>query len=176
MDLTQSVISNWRTQQDCSIEPENFMAKYKKQTKDAILSVESSRELLRKSNLRCTPTRLSVLEYLSGQGRPVSHAEISEAMVPLGYDKSTLYRVLIELTESQILSRIDAGDHSWRFELIGREAHSSEGHPHFVCDACGRVECLPESGISIADFRKSKTGKQLQIREIFLKGTCRDCS
>lgn len=147
-----------------------------KKTKPAGLSVESSRELLRESKLRSTPSRLAVLEYLSGQTRPISHAEISDVLVPLGYDKSTLYRVLVELAESEILSRIDAGDHSWRFEIRGKGSHSPGDHPHFVCDDCGRVECLSESDVSLANFKKSKTGKSRQIREIFLKGTCKDCS
>ncbi len=152
------------------------MATNDKKTKNPGLTVESSRELLRESKLRSTPSRLAVLEYLSGQTRPISHAEISEVLVPMGYDKSTLYRVLIELAESEILSRIDAGDHSWRFEIRGKGSHSPGDHPHFVCDDCGRVECLSTSDVSIANVKKPKTGKARQIREVFLKGTCKDCS
>jgi Fur family ferric uptake transcriptional regulator len=152
------------------------MATNDKKTRPLALTVETSRTLLREAKLRSTPSRLAVLEYLSAQIRPISHAEISEVLVPLGYDKSTLYRVLTELAESEILSRIDAGDHSWRFEIRGKGSHSPGEHPHFVCDDCGRVECLTESDVSIANIKKSKSGKTRQIREVFLKGTCKDCS
>jgi Fur family transcriptional regulator, ferric uptake regulator len=144
--------------------------------KNPILTVESSRDLLRASKLRSTPSRLAVLEFLSGQTRPISHAEISEVLVPQGYDKSTLYRVLVELAESEILSRIDAGDHSWRFEIRGKGSHSPGEHPHFVCDDCGRVECLTEEEVTFTSPAKPRTGKVRQIREVFLKGTCKDCS
>ena len=147
-----------------------------KRPKTSILTVESSRDLLREAKLRSTPTRLAVLEYLSGQTRPISHAEISDVLVPLGYDKSTLYRVLIELAESEILSRIDAGDHSWRFEIRGKGSHSPGEHPHFVCDDCGRVECLTEDEVTLTNSKKPRIGKTRQIREVFLKGTCKDCS
>jgi Fur family transcriptional regulator, ferric uptake regulator len=147
-----------------------------KKTKSTGLSVESSRELLRASQLRSTPSRLAVLEYLSAQTRPISHAEISDDLVPLGYDKSTLYRVLVELAEAEILARIDAGDHSWRFEIRGKGSHAPGDHPHFVCDDCGRVECLSDTDVSLSNLRKSKIGQSRQIREVFLKGTCQDCS
>ncbi len=151
------------------------MAANVKKTSQKSLSVESSRELLRESKLRSTPSRLAVLEFLSSQTRPISHAEISEVLVPLGYDKSTLYRVLVELAESEILSRIDAGDHSWRFEIRGKGSHSPGDHPHFVCDDCGRVECLSSNEVSLKNSPKPRAGKQRKIREVFLKGTCKDC-
>jgi len=146
-----------------------------RKSKTAALSVESSRERLREANLRSTPSRLAVLEYLSSQTRALSHAEISDVLVPAGYDKSTLYRVLIELSESEIVARIDAGDHSWRFEIRGKGAHLPGDHPHFVCDDCGRVECLASGEISFSSGKKEKTGKTRHIREVFLKGTCKDC-
>jgi len=147
-----------------------------KKPKTVVLNVESSRDLLREAKLRSTPSRLAVLEYLSAQTRPISHAEISDVLVPLGYDKSTLYRVLIELAESEILARIDAGDHNWRFEIRGKGSHSPGDHPHFVCDDCGRVECLAEDEFSITNAKKPRPGKARQIREVFLKGTCKECS
>lgn len=155
---------------------EIVLAASDKKTKSTTLTIETSRDLLRSSKLRSTPSRLAVLEYLSNQTHPISHAEISDALVPLGYDKSTLYRVLVELAETGILSRIDAGDHSWRFEIRGKGSHSPGEHPHFVCDDCGRVECLTEEEVNFSKTKKPRSGKSRQIREIFLKGTCEDCS
>jgi Fur family transcriptional regulator, ferric uptake regulator len=135
-----------------------------KKSKPSAFSVTDARNLLKSA------------EYLHGQTRPISHAEVSEALVPLGYDKSTIYRVLVELSESQLLTRIDAGDHAWRFEMRKPGDHSSSDHPHFVCNDCGKVECLPEVEVSLKDStKKSKSGKNRSIEGIFLKGTCEDC-
>ncbi len=115
-------------------------AKSEKSPKSA-MTVEEARALLRKSKLRSTASRLAVLERLSVSDGPVSHAELADEMVPLGFDKSTIYRVLIELADSEIVSRIDAGDHAWRFELKSEHGgHSSSDHPHFVCNDCGKIE------------------------------------
>ncbi len=140
------------------------------------MSVEEARALLRQANLRSTPSRLVVLERLSLLDHPISHAELSDQLVPLGYDKSTIYRVLVELAEAELLSRIDAGDHAWRFELRGQHGgHSAGEHPHFVCNDCGKIECLPDVKVSFRETKKSK-GSHRQIDEVFLKGTCDDCS
>jgi len=119
---------------------------------------------------------LAVLEYLSGQDHPVSHAEVSESLVPLGFDKSTIFRVLTELAESDLLSRIDAGDHAWRFEIKGAGGHAPGDHPHFVCNDCGKVECLTDVQVSMKSKVKSPVGKSRQISSVFLKGTCGDCA
>ena len=145
-----------------------------RKSKSQLLTVETSRELLRNASLRSTPSRLAVLEYLSAQERPISHAEISDSLVPMGFDKSTLFRVLTELAESDLLSRIDAGDHAWRFEIKGAGGHSPGDHPHFMCNDCGKVECLPDVQVSLKNKGKS-SGQPRQIESVFLKGTCEDC-
>ena len=148
----------------------------KQRSSQTKLSVEAAREILRNAGLRCTPTRLVVLEHVSGVDRPMSHAEISEVLVPLGFEKSTLFRVLVELSDSEIFARIDAGDHAWRFELRrGTPGHASSDHPHFVCNDCGKVECLPDLKVSFRNSAKKSTSKSRKIDEVFLKGTCGEC-
>jgi Fur family ferric uptake transcriptional regulator len=92
----------------------------------------------------------------------------------MGFDKSTLFRVLTELAESDLLSRIDAGDHAWRFEIKGLGGHSPGDHPHFVCNDCGKVECMPDVQVSLKNKGKSPA-KNRQIESVFLKGTCEEC-
>src|SRR6476469_6903011 len=106
------------------------------------ITVEQARNSLRAAGLRSTTSRVAVLQHLSAAGKPVSHADIADVLVPQGFDKSTLYRCLVELADAGLLARLDAGDHAWRFELRGEE-HSGGDHPHFVCVDCGQVTCLP---------------------------------
>ena len=56
------------------------------------LSIEQARALIREAGLRSTGSRLAVIQHLSAAQQPRSHAEVAEALVPAGYEKSTLYR------------------------------------------------------------------------------------
>ena len=138
------------------------------------MSSDRAREILRAAGLRCTKCRVAVLQYLAGAAAPRSHADVAGALVPAGYDQSTVYRGLIELSEAGIFSRLDLGDHVWRFEL--RDDHQRDGaeHPHFMCVDCGKVTCLPDVTVRIAPAsgRRAVPGS---VTEILLKGHCPEC-
>ena len=136
----------------------------------------SIRASLRDAGLRCTAARVSVVEYLSGAKSPVTHAEVAEALTGKGYDRATIYRNLIELTEAGLVSRIELGDHVWRFELrrLG-EAHQAE-HPHFICVACGEVSCLTSVSVSINPPPGTKQSAISRVTEVLLKGRCGQCN
>src|SRR5687767_15931844 len=130
---------------------------------NSTMTVETAREALRAAKLRSTTSRVAVLQYLAEAHKPLSHSDVSDALVPSGYDKSTLYRCLVELADAGLLSRLDAGDHSWRFELRrGEEPHGSE-HPHFVWTDCGEVSCLPDAEWKITSPRASNVPKLAEV-------------
>lgn len=139
------------------------------------LSVPDARAALRAAKLRSTTSRVAVLQHVAAAGQPVSHAEVAEALVPQGFDKSTLYRCLVELADAQLLNRLDAGDHAWRFELRGGDSHSPGEHPHFVCVDCGKVTCLPDVDVKISRTKGAKSSAVGSVTEIFLKGHCAEC-
>lgn len=123
--------------------------------------------------MRSTTSRVAVLQHLSASDKPLSHADVADVLVPTGFDKSTLYRCLVELADAGLLARLDAGDHAWRFEVKdGEEEHGPE-HPHFVCIDCGKVTCLPDVEVKISPQKKnSQVG---DVTQIFLKGHCKEC-
>lgn len=137
-------------------------------------TVQDARDALRAAGLRSTTSRVTVLQLVSAAGKPMSHADVSEVLVPQGYDKSTLYRCLVELADAGLLARLDAGDHAWRFERKGTE-HASGDHPHFVCVDCGQVTCLTDVEIKIAPPKGNKASGLGDITEVFLKGHCKEC-
>jgi Fur family transcriptional regulator, ferric uptake regulator len=137
------------------------------------LSIEEARQAIRSAGLRSTTSRMAVLQHVSAAGKPVSHADVAEVLVPQGFDKSTLYRCLVELADAGLLARLDAGDHAWRFELRDEE-HASGDHPHFVCVDCGTVTCLPEVEVKISAAKGHKAAVG-DVTEVFLKGHCKDC-
>lgn len=136
-------------------------------------SVQDARQAIRGAGLRSTTSRVAVLQLVSGAGKPVSHADVAEALVPQGYDKSTLYRCLIELADAGLLARLDAGDHAWRFEMKG-ERHEGD-HPHFMCVDCGQVTCLRDVEVTIGAPKSGKMARVGEVTEVFLKGRCREC-
>ncbi|HKE13719.1 MAG TPA: transcriptional repressor [Kofleriaceae bacterium] len=132
--------------------------------------IDGDRELLRGAGLRSTAPRLAVLAHVRAAGRPVSHPEVADALEPRGFDRASLYRNLIDLTERGILSRHDFGGHVWRFDLRerGPASHGTD-HPHFVCTDCGEVECMP--GVEVRIPRRF--GRRAVAVEV--KGLCPDC-
>jgi Fur family ferric uptake transcriptional regulator len=137
------------------------------------MSLDEARKLLHGSGLRRTSCRLPVIQALSGATSPVSHNEVADDLVPLGYDKSTIYRCLTELAEANLVARLDLGDHIWRFELLGEGENGSVDHPHFMCLDCGKVSCLPDVKVKITPTKSAAAGAE--ITEVLLKGHCAAC-
>ncbi len=67
--------------------------------------VESVRNLLKGSSLRCTPARIAVLIALRRAKSPQTHADLSNQLVPLGFDKATVFRNLTDLTQVGLVHR-----------------------------------------------------------------------
>jgi Fur family transcriptional regulator, ferric uptake regulator len=154
-------------------------------------SLDAAKARLREAGLRCTAARLAVLAHLMEATGPKTHAEVSDSLTDRGFDRATIYRNLTELTEATIVSRVELGDHVWRFELRRGGDHGQE-HPHFLCTACGEVSCLddvnvaitPKPGVAAAAKPKSKAQRgrpnsgQVTIgtvTEVLLKGRCDNC-
>jgi len=138
---------------------------------DAVI-VEKAREILRAAGLRSTPARIAVLIALQRGSKPQTHAELSDRLVPMGFDKATVFRNLTDLTDAELVSRTELGDHVWRFE-IRDPSHDRSSHPHFVCVDCGTVSCM--DGIALPNDSQKKTLNIARITEILVKGHCLVC-
>lgn len=134
--------------------------------------IELAREILRAAGLRSTPARIAVLIALQKGNKPQTHAELSERLVPLGFDKATVFRNLTDLTDVELVSRTELGDHVWRFEIRDPN-HDRSSHPHFVCVDCGTVSCM--EGMSLPDDIQRKSLNISRISEILVKGHCLVC-
>jgi Fur family ferric uptake transcriptional regulator len=144
---------------------------------------DAIRALVRGAGLRCTAARLAVMQHMVAAAGPQTHAEVSQALDHRGFDRATIYRNLTELTEARLVTRVDLGDHVWRFELRrhddGGAGHGGD-HPHFVCTTCGEVSCLDGVDVAITQRpgpRKARAGKRSvpAVTEVLLKGTCENC-
>jgi Fur family ferric uptake transcriptional regulator len=165
----------------------------------AATSTDAARARIRAAGLRCTPARLAVMERLAAAAGPRTHAELAADLAAgarhagSGYDKATIYRNLVELTEAGLVSRMELGDHVWRFEIKGqaKDGSSTAAHPHFVCTECGGVSCLDGLDVAITPQQSESTKGRRPARggrgdaghhrigsvsEVLLKGRCEDCT
>ncbi len=133
------------------------------------MDVDGIRELLRAKGLRATPARIAVVNFLDGSGHPRTHLEVTEKLVKSGFEKSTIFRALGDLTEAGLLRKMELGDHVWRFERVGLEAGDT-AHPHLLCIDCGSIQCLDDNQVELKAARSVG-----QIEDVLLKGRCPEC-
>ena len=138
------------------------------------LTISEARQLLRDKGLRATTCRIAVLGHLAAASHPLTHSDVADALADRGMDNSTIYRSLVEFSEIGLATRFDLGDHTWRFEMIRQTEGETDEHPHFVCNDCGKVACMPGVEVSI----KRKSGKKSnvgRVTDVLLKGQCTEC-
>jgi Fur family ferric uptake transcriptional regulator len=138
--------------------------------------IERLRGRIRGVGLRSTGPRLAVLRRLEQARTPVTHADIVHDLAPRGFDRATIYRNLMDLTQAGLVSRTDLGDHVWRFELRGRARARDGEHAHFMCTDCGTVACLPGVSIRIRSAPGSPRAVRRRHVHIQLKGRCDRCA
>ena len=133
---------------------------------------------LRKASLRRTPVRAGVLEILQKSARPMGAVEILERL-PAHTDAVTVYRTLNTFTKKKLLHRIRGEDRVWRYALGGGEpSPKAHQHPHFVCESCGKVECLKDAEIPETFIGSLGVGSKYAVSysEVVLHGTCPRCA
>ena len=132
------------------------------------------RELLKTQGMRSTAQRLAVMAVLRKAQAPMTHDSVMGVLPSGAYDKAAVWRVLSDLTNVGILRRMDLGDRVWRYELQDDRHAMSNGHPHFLCESCGEVTCLPPLQVQTLDGQlpKALTGATFHIR---VSGSCAGC-
>ncbi|MCG8421266.1 MAG: transcriptional repressor [Proteobacteria bacterium] len=132
------------------------------------------RALIRGVGLRATPSRIAVLSLLREAAQPMSHGEVAEHMADEVWDRATIYRNLIDMSDAGLLRRSDMGDHVWRFEATTGN-HNSKEHPHFVCTECGTIECLPEIEFKLQARKRAPRALRKREIEVQVRGLCDNC-
>lgn len=139
--------------------------------KASLLRDEELRQLLVDKGIRVTGQRMTILRELTKLRTPTSHPELTERLAGPGLDRATIYRNLLSLTEAGLLVRTRLGDNVWRFELPHAASTEHNAHPHFVCNDCGEVMCLPRSAVAL----RAEAARN-EVAEIQLRGRCTACA
>lgn len=97
----------------------------------------------------------------------MSHQDVVDAIGDETWDRATLYRNLNDLADAGLLRRVSLGA-TWHFERA-----ADDGHAHFVCTACGTVECAPQ--MQVISGRGSPRSVKKGDVDVQLHGVCDDC-
>jgi len=130
-------------------------------------------ERIRRSGLRCTPARETVLEVIESVGEPMSHPQL-QAHAPLEQmDQVTLYRTLAALNRAGLVHRVQGENSTWRY---GPQPNNRDGcpgnHVHFMCVRCGTMSCLVEQPLPRVAVPRGAT---VRHREYIAYGICDAC-
>ncbi|MFN4242158.1 MAG: Fur family transcriptional regulator [Tepidisphaerales bacterium] len=130
---------------------------------------------LRSLGLRKTPVRVGVLQVLAKAGRSMSVPQLLGKMP--GVDSVTVYRTLNTFVNRGIVHRVRSEDRSWLYALGPAQKSAEHKHPHFVCESCGKVECLAGATIPDDFVRQLGVSKSYLVSysEVVLHGTCPNC-
>jgi Fur family ferric uptake transcriptional regulator len=151
-------------------------------------TVTTPAALLRGAGLRRTPVRIGVLDVLAAAARPIGVAEVLERL-PDHTDEVTVYRTLNTFTRERLVHRVRGGDdRTWRYALTANDGRpaarrakaakaAAHAHAHFVCDECGRVECLEAARIPRGLVESLHVGPKYAVSypEVLLHGVCPKC-
>jgi Fur family ferric uptake transcriptional regulator len=146
-------------------------------TSDSPTWAESAAEALSGAGYRRGGARTAMLELLDGQRCALSAVEIEEALRnggQRGVARASVYRILEELEELRLVTRVEVGQGLARFEANRGEGHH---HHHMVCDRCGEV--LPFEDPDLERSIKRLTERvpfSVEEHEVVLHGSCADCA
>ena len=133
-------------------------------------------QLLKQAQLRHTPVRARVLMLLLEAKRPLSVPDILRAMAQRSI-AVTVYRTLGTLVEKGVVHRVRSEDRTWRYAMGDTKSPHTHHHPHFICEECGKVQCLKQIELPAGFVASLHLDKRYTIdySEVMLHGVCPNC-
>ena len=137
------------------------------------INSNEARQILRESGLRVTAPRLAVLQILSAAESPLSYSEVLEQLGENDWDPATIYRNLVKLRDARVASVVSRAEGIDRYALL--VGHGDEHlHPHFVCEACGKMACI-SLDFTLSSEMDQSWGESIRRAMIQLRGACPEC-
>lgn len=136
------------------------------------LTVTEAIEKLKKDNIRVTPQRQAVLEYLIGHRSHPTADEIYHALSPSfpSMSVATVYNNLRLFTEIGFVQEMKYGDASSRFDFAAKP------HYHAICTNCGKVVDFFYPSLEDVEIAASQlTGFKINDHRLEVYGLCPDC-
>jgi len=134
--------------------------------------VQQSIERLKYSNIRITPQRHAILEYLIEKDNHPTADEIYKDLVDRfpSMSVATVYNNLRLFIHLGLVKEMMYGDNSSRFDF------SSTEHYHAICSSCGRIEDIYYPGLDDVEVVASTlTGYKVNSHRLEIYGLCPEC-
>ena len=131
---------------------------------------EQARSILRKSGLRVTVTRATLVAAMLESHEPVSMEDAIRLCGDNGGDPATIYRNLQALSEAGILQQVRGVGRREMFELTHKHTH----HAHLSCTKCGKVECIDLA--KLPDKPAGPKGWTVDDVTVTVWGLCPECA
>ncbi|MGG5316337.1 Fur family transcriptional regulator [Enterococcus sp. AZ072] len=129
-------------------------------------------EGLKESNVRITPQRYAILEFLIEHRSHPTADEIFRALESRFPNMSvaTIYNNLRKFVEIGIVQEMSYGDAASRFDF------GVQKHYHAICTDCGKIEDFFYPGLEDVEMASSElTGYQISEHRLEVYGVCPNC-
>lgn len=133
-------------------------------------------ERLADAGYRRGGARRELLTLMGEQRCALSALELEAALAngDRRVSRASIYRILEELEEINVVQRVDVGAGITRYEPL---RHGRGHHHHLVCENCGRLEPFSDEGLERAIARLSeRVPLDVSEHEVLLRGACEDCA
>jgi len=134
--------------------------------------VEEAVTYLKDADIRITPQRYAILEYLIEHKSHPTADEIYQALVDRfpSMSVATVYNNLRLFTKIGFVQEMAYGDASSRFDF------SSTQHYHAICQECGKIVDIFYPGLEdVESATEQLTGFVINEHRLELYGICEEC-
>lgn len=141
-------------------------------TRSDTLTADEITDRLDAVGLRRTEPRRQLVEMILQQPGQFRAQDLVDRAQPLGIGRATVFRLLDQLVQMDLLRRIHGPDGCHSFTVCAPEYH----HHHLVCRSCDRVMPI-ETGSIEAQIRSlaRQSGFQVEDHHLEVFGRCSDC-
>jgi Fur family transcriptional regulator, ferric uptake regulator len=138
---------------------------------------ESAGNRLADAGYRRGGARRAVIELLEQQECALSALDIEVQLRDRGRQvgRASIYRVLEELEELQLVTRLDLGTGTARYEAV--DPAGDQHHHHLLCDDCGDLVPFSDPELEKVIGRVSRRlPYPISSHDVTLHGSCAACS
>jgi Fe2+ or Zn2+ uptake regulation protein len=126
-------------------------------------------DILTNKKIKASTARLNILSVCVMSDTPLDVDFVAKKMGSKAH-LSTIYRALETFVTAGILEKIDFQEGKFRYEYM------HDHHHHAICNSCGKVEDIGDSGIEAIESRiEKKTGFSISKHVLELFGLCSKC-